>query len=58
MTPSRHEMELLLTVIKQHMDMDLRAKVMREVPQAYNAWCGHEIVKVIHASDGRAVRQP
>ena len=55
---TQHEMELLLTVVKHHMDMDLRAKVMRSVPQAYNAWMGSEIVKVVHTSDDRLVRNP
>ena len=55
---TQHEMELLLTVVKQHMDMDLRAKVMRSVPQAYNAWCGNKIVEVVHTADGRPVRNP
>lgn len=54
----QHEMEMVLATVKHHMDMDLRAKVMREVPQAYNAWMGSEYVKVIHTSDDRPVRNP
>lgn len=51
-----HEMEMVLATVKHYMEPDLRAKVMREVPQAYNAWMDREIVKVIHTSDGRRVR--
>ena len=55
---TKHEMELVLAVVKHHMDMDLRAKVMREVPQAYNAWMGGEYIKAVHVTDGRRVRNP
>ena len=50
---TRHEMELLLAVIKQHMDQDLRGKVMREVPLAYNAWCGRDVVQITRVSDNK-----
>jgi hypothetical protein len=48
-----HERKQLLDALMYYCPMDLRAKVMREVPQAYNAYCGTTIVEVRHTSDGR-----
>lgn len=53
-----HQMELLLASVKHYMPQDLRAKVMREVPEAYNAWVGHDVVEIVRVSDGAKVRQP
>jgi hypothetical protein len=51
-----HERRQLLDALMYYCPMDLRAKVMREVPQAYNAYCGKTIVEVRHTSDGRVAR--
>lgn len=50
-----HEKDQVLAVLKHHMSMDLRATVMREVPAAYNAWVGREVVTVVRASDGSTI---
>jgi hypothetical protein len=53
-----HQMEMLLASVKHYMPQDLRAKVMREVPDAYNAWVQRDVVDVVSVSDGRSVRRP
>lgn len=50
-----HQKNLVLSVVKHYMDMDLRAKLIREVPDAYNALVGSNVVKVVH-QDGRVAR--
>lgn len=47
-----HEKDLVLEVVKHYLPMDLRAKVMREIPLAYNAWMGMEVMKSVRISDG------
>lgn len=41
-----HQMEQLLHCLKHYLPMEVRHKVMQEVPQAYNAWMEHEVVRV------------
>lgn len=52
---TNHEKNMVLAVIRHHMDSDLRRKVMAQVPQAYNAWMEGEYVEVRHVSDDRKV---
>lgn len=47
-----HEKNLILLVVKQHMSMDLRHQLIKEVPHAYNAFVGRPIVNVVF-EDGR-----
>ena len=47
-----HEKNLVLAVVKHHMQPELRRKVMTSVPQAYNAWVGREVTQVIRKEDG------
>jgi hypothetical protein len=49
---SSHHAEQLLDVLGFYMDQDLRAKVAAEVPQAYNAWIGSKVCKVVNARHG------
>jgi L-asparaginase II len=46
-TMTTREKEILLSACMYYMTGEMRAKVMREVPGAYNAYCGREVVKVI-----------
>lgn len=46
---THYQMEQLLHALKYHLPMDVRHKIMRELPQAYNAWVGHEVVVVNYA---------
>lgn len=39
-----HQKNQLLDALMHYLPMDVRRKVMHEVPQAYNAWCGREVV--------------
>ena len=43
---TEHEARQLLDAVMYYLPMDVRHKIMREVPLAYNAYCGREIVKV------------
>lgn len=47
-----HDKDLVLAVLAHHLTPDLRRKVMEEVPQAYNAWVGQDVVRVERVSDG------
>lgn len=50
-----HEQELLLASVMHHLTPEIRRKVMREVPRAYNAWAGRQVVRVTFAVTGREV---
>ena len=52
---TNHEKDQVLAVLKHYLPMELRATVMREVPAAYNAWMGREVVAVVRASDGSTI---
>lgn len=39
-----------------YLPLDVRYQVMREVPAAYNAWCGREVMVTVRAEE--AVREP
>ena len=41
-----HQRQQLLDALMHYVGPDVRRKVMRELPLAYNAYCGREIVKV------------
>lgn len=43
---------LLLEACMFRINMEQRGHLMREVPDAYNAWCGNTVVKVVRVSDG------
>lgn len=59
-TPGTHNMterqkDLLLAALMYRVLPEGRAHLMREVPDAYNAWCGTAVVQVSLVSDGRVV---
>ena len=41
---TRLQKDLLLEVIKNHLQSDMRRTIMRELPDAYNRWMGSTIV--------------
>jgi len=47
--------DLLLATLMYRAKPEDRAHLMREVPDAYNAWCGGPVVQVTIVSDGRVV---
>ena len=48
---STHEKDLLLMALMYRVTPDIRRKVMQEVPGAYNAYFGREIVQVLPSSE-------
>jgi hypothetical protein len=54
---SEYQKDQLLAFFAMYMDQDLRARLMAELPRAYNAWVGRRIVEV-HHTDGRKVEVP
>jgi hypothetical protein len=52
-----HEKDMVLAAVKHYMKPDLRARVMREVPDAYNAWVGRDVVDVVSVNGGNSVRR-
>lgn len=43
----------LLAFLFHHMSQETRGRVMLALPQAYNAYVGHGVVKVVFTEDGR-----
>jgi hypothetical protein len=39
-----HQKDQLIVSLMHYLPLDVRGKVMHEVPQAYNAFCGREVV--------------
>lgn len=46
-----HQMRLLLAVIERTITSELRSRLMVECPDAYNAWCGWNVVRVAMVPD-------
>ena len=46
MSMTNHQKDQILQVIKYYMTSELRERIMREVPVAYNAWVGYAVVEV------------
>jgi hypothetical protein len=42
---TQHQKDQLLDAVMYHLPIDVREKVMREVPEAYNAYCGRDILQ-------------
>lgn len=43
---TNHQKEQILKVVEYYMTPELRERIMREVPVAYNAWVGYPVVEV------------
>lgn len=52
---TNREKELLLEACMHRVTPEQRGFLMREVPMAYNAYCGSQIVRVVRSSDGEAM---
>ncbi len=50
-----HHRDQLLDALMHYLPMDVRGKIMREVPAAYNAWVGRDVLTVTVTSDGRVI---
>jgi hypothetical protein len=46
MSMTNHQKDQILQVIKYYITTELRERIMREVPVAYNAWVGYAVVEV------------
>jgi hypothetical protein len=46
MSMTNHQKDQILQVIKYYITTELRERIMREVPVAYNAWVGFPVVEV------------
>lgn len=59
---SEHYKDQLLSVLTYYMGPDLRGKLMREAPEAYNAYCeasrvtNGPILKVVRTSEGTKIK--
>ncbi len=52
---SNHHKDQLIEALMYYLPMDVRGKIMRDVPAAYNSYCGAEVVRVSVASTGRVM---
>lgn len=43
---TNHQKDQILNVVQYYMTPELRERIMREVPVAYNAWVGYPVVEV------------
>ena len=50
------EKDMLIAWFKHHLTVDLRGRLMAEMPQAYNRLHARHIVHVTHIDDGRVER--
>lgn len=48
MSMTNHQKDQILKVVEYYMTPELRDKIMREVPVAYNAWVGYPVVDIIY----------
>jgi len=46
MSMTNHQKDQILKVVEYYMTRELRERIMREVPVAYNAWVGFPVVEV------------
>lgn len=47
-----HQKEQLLAALMYYLEPATRRRIMRELPEAYNAWCGRTILTVTHTETG------
>lgn len=50
-----YQKDQLLNYFAYTMGQDVRARLMAELPRAYNAWCGCRVVKVENLSNGEVI---
>ena len=49
---TQRQKDLLLAQVMYRIKPEDRRHLMREIPDAYSAWCGTQVVKVVRVSDG------
>lgn len=49
---TNHQKDQILNVVQYYMNPELRERIMREVPVAYNAWVGYAVVEVKEVENG------
>jgi len=49
---TNHQKDQILNVVQYYMTPELRERIMREVPVAYNAWVGYAVVEVKEVENG------
>ena len=54
MSMTHHQKEQILKVVEYYMTPELRERIMREVPVAYNAWVGYAVVEVKEVDCGES----
>lgn len=47
MAMTEHQKDQILKVVEYYMEPELRERIMREAPIAYNAWMGRVVVEVV-----------
>ena len=52
MSMTNHQKDQILNVVQYYMTPELRERIMREVPVAYNAWVGYAVVEVKEVENG------
>ena len=55
MSMTEHQKDQILKVVSYYMKHELRERIMREAPVAYNAWVEGDVVDVVYKSDGAYV---
>lgn len=50
-----YQKDQLLNYFAYSMGQDTRARLMAELPRAYNAWCGQRVVKVTNLTNGDVI---
>jgi hypothetical protein len=55
---SSRQAKQLLDCFMYHASQELRLQIMRELPEAYNAYHGRRILTVVRAEDGSEITLP
>lgn len=50
-----HHKDQLIEVLMHYLPMEIRGHLMRQCPEAYNGYCGSEVVRVVRTCDGEPV---
>lgn len=52
---TEHQKDQILKIVWYYMLPELREKIMREAPVAYNAWVGLGVVDVVMVADKKSI---
>lgn len=55
MPANQHQLNQLVDAFMYYVQPDVRSKIMKEVPAAYNAYVERDVVQVVRTTDGTPI---